>query len=151
MATLEGLDYEVWRVLHLAHDAFKLCEDAALAQKGLTSEQYQVLVAIEALGEPVRPTDIARWTGHSANSVSMLLERMVKGHLLTRRRDKKDRRVVWLNLTRRGSALVEPSIQLHQELLQQLFSRIPAGEKTMLVNRLRVVHSTASEYLDERK
>lgn len=150
MLDLTSPDYVVWLMLHHAYDALKRCEDKVLAQlDGLTSEQYLVLLAIKVLGEPARVTDIARWTGRSVNSVSMLVDRMVKGQLLNRKRDKKDRRAVHITLAHRGRALIEPSIQLNQALIQRLLSPLAAADKTMLVNRLELLHSEASKYLDE--
>jgi DNA-binding MarR family transcriptional regulator len=50
-----------------------------------------VLVSISYLEQPVRITDIALWLERSANSISMIIDRMVKAGLVKRARDEVDR------------------------------------------------------------
>ena len=47
-------------LLYLTRDALFRCVDRAVAEFGLTAEQYTVLTAIKDLDDPVRPTDIGR-------------------------------------------------------------------------------------------
>ena len=75
------------------------CEDERFGPYGITSEQYGVLVTLKYIGKSARPADIARWLGRAPNSISMLIDRMVKAGLVRRTRDRKDRRAVNVTMT----------------------------------------------------
>jgi DNA-binding MarR family transcriptional regulator len=57
----------------------------------------------------LRPTDLASILERSPNSISMLVDRMVKAGLVRRTRDKKDRRVVFVSMTDKGMQAVDPA------------------------------------------
>ena len=81
-----------------------------------------MLVAIEHIGGTARPTDIARWLGRSTNSVSMLVDRMVKAGLLRRVRDRSDRRVVNVSITSKAENALKPAIRASWEFIQKITS-----------------------------
>jgi DNA-binding MarR family transcriptional regulator len=86
----ENLTLRLWLLMHRAYVSLKNCEDQIFGEKGLTTEQYAVLVTIKYLGNPVNITDVAQWIGRRTNSVSMQVDRMVKSGLLRRVRDRVD-------------------------------------------------------------
>ena len=90
--TGETPDLDAWILLQQVCNQISRCEDRVLSKFGLTTEQYTVLLAIERLDEPVRVTDIAQGLIRSTNSVSMIIDRMVKAGLASRMRDLPDRR-----------------------------------------------------------
>src|SRR4030065_2500791 len=90
------LDLRLWRQLYQTYTLLKQCEDGIFEEHGLTTEQYAVLVSISYLGQPARITDIAHWLERSTNSISMIVDRMVKAGLVRRVRDKRARRVVYV-------------------------------------------------------
>jgi DNA-binding MarR family transcriptional regulator len=71
-----------WSLLHRVRDVLMRCEDERFGPYGITSEQYGVLVTLKYMGGSGRPIDIARWLGRAPNSVSMLIDRMVKAGLV---------------------------------------------------------------------
>ena len=97
----------LWFMIHRTHNMLKACEDHVFSKYKITTEQYVVLVTIKYLGNHVRPTDVARWIAHSPNSVSMIVDRMVKAGLLRRVRDRIDRRVVNVFLTSKAENALE--------------------------------------------
>jgi len=104
-----NLVLRLWFLIHRDCALFRRCEDQVYGEKGLTMEQYSMLVAIKYLDEPVRPTDLARWIGRSPNSVSMMIDRMMKAGLVTRERSRRDRRVVRLTITSKGENMLAPA------------------------------------------
>jgi DNA-binding MarR family transcriptional regulator len=93
-----------WRQIYQTASVLKQHEDQMLKQYGLTVEKLGVLTVIAYLGGTARVTDIAGWLERSSNSVSMIVDRMVKAGLVRRKRDKVDRRVVYVSATGKGEA-----------------------------------------------
>ncbi len=139
----------LWFMIHRTHDMLKMCEDQVFGEYKLTREQYILLLAIMYLGEPARPTDIARWVGRSTNSVSMLVDRMVKAGLLKRVRDRSDRRVVNVFITSKGNTAIEPATRAGWEYVWKIISPLPDEDKHTLIRLLEQVQYEASSYLNQ--
>lgn len=129
-------------MVHRTHDMLKSCEDKIFGEHGLTTEQYMVLAAIKHLDEPVRPTDVALRLMRSPNSVSMIADRMVKAGLIRRVRDRKDRRTVFLTITSKAEALLEPATLAYQEFIQKILSRVSPGDQQTLIKLLERSEAT---------
>jgi len=123
-------------MVHRAHDMLKICEDKVFGEHGLTTEQYMVLAAIKHLDGPVRPTDVARRITRSVNSVSMIIDRMVKADLVLRVRDDKDRRTVFVSMTSNAEALFKPATLAYRRFLQEILSRETLEDKQTLIRLL---------------
>jgi DNA-binding MarR family transcriptional regulator len=111
-------------------------------------EQYAVLMTIKYLQNPVRPTDVARWMGRSPNSVSMIVDRMVKVGLVRRVRDRGDRRVVLLFITNKGENALKPATLGGWEFIQEILSPISDEDKRTFVSLYEMVIYKALEYLN---
>lgn len=146
----EKLVLRLWLLVHRVHDLFRTGEDRVLGEYNLTTEQFSVLVTIKYLREPARPTDIAQWLARSPNSVSMLVDRMVKAGLVRRVRDRSDRRVVNVFITSKGKTALEPATQAVWKFIWELLSPLPYESKRTLVNLLETVKGQAIEYLNPK-
>ena len=60
-----------------------------------------MLTCIKSRG-PLSPSALGLLLERGPNSMSMLVDRMVKAGLVRRRRDRKDRRVVFVTMTSKG-------------------------------------------------
>jgi DNA-binding MarR family transcriptional regulator len=98
----------LWLLLRRVGDQLGLCEDLVHSKYGLSTEQFGVLASLKSRG-PLRPSDLASMLERSPNSISMLVDRMVKAGLVRRTRDKKDRRVVFVSMTDKGMQAVDPA------------------------------------------
>jgi DNA-binding MarR family transcriptional regulator len=130
------LDLRLWRQLYQTYTLLKLCEDQIFGEHGLTTEQYGVLVSLSYLGEPARVTDIARWLERSTNSISMIVDRMVKAGLITRRRDTRDRRVVYVSSTSKARSLFTPANVESLQNIVKIFSPMSPERRLSLLNLL---------------
>jgi DNA-binding MarR family transcriptional regulator len=138
MANFETIElaWRLWREVYQTYSLVKQCDDQTFGKYGLTTEQYTVLVSISYLEQPVRITDIARWLERSANSISMIIDRMVKAGLVKRARDKVDRRVVYVSKTRKAESLLRPAIVASLESIGKILSPIPNEDRLALLNLL---------------
>jgi len=123
----------LWYASHRTRALLKMCEDKIYGEYNLTTEQYAVLVAIKHIGDPARPTDIAQWLGRSTNSISMIVDRMVKAGLVRRVRDKRDRRVVSVSMTNKAENALKPSILAGWEFIQKITSPLTYEDKLTFI------------------
>ena len=137
----------LWLLLHRVHDVVNLCEESILREYGLTPEQFAVLASVESDGGSLRPVDLATMLERSPNSVSMLIDRMVKVGLVRRTRDRKDRRVVRVTLTGKGEKALGPAAPAKWEFIQTILSTLPEEEKRALSDTLEMIKCEASVYL----
>jgi DNA-binding MarR family transcriptional regulator len=138
----------LWLLLHRVRDALVACEDSIFAECGITTEQFAVLAAVKSRGGSLRPTDLALILERSPNSVSMLVDRMVKAGLVKRTRDRSDRRVVNVTLTSKGENAVEPATPAGWEFIQKILSPISYKDKHALASMLETVKCELLGYLN---
>jgi len=132
----EILILKLWRQIYQTYTLLKQCEDRIIKKHGLTTEQYAVLASIGYLGEPARVTDIAHWLERSTNSISMIVDRMVKAGLVKRVRSKSDRRVVHVTFTSKGENALKPSTRAMFEVIRKNLSSLSYDDKSTLFSLL---------------
>jgi len=137
-----------WLLLHRVRDALRICEDQIYSEYELTTEQCAVLSVMKYLGDSVRVTDLALGLERSINSVSMIVDRMVKVGLLRRVRDKSDRRVVRVFITNKGENALKPATLAGWKFIQKILSPLSDEDRRTLVSLLEMVKYQALAYLD---
>jgi len=144
----ENLDKGSWILLRQAYNLIFRCEDRVFSEYDLTTEQHTVLMAIKNISGPVRITDIARWLDRSVNSVSMIIDRMVKAGLVRRTRDRKDRRTVFVTLTNKAEEAYKPATTAGWNLVQEILSPLSNEDKRNLIKLLETVRDKTYDYLE---
>jgi DNA-binding MarR family transcriptional regulator len=143
----EKLVLRLWYMTHRTYDWLRRCEDQVFGEYNLTTEQYAVLSTIKYLDEPVRITDIARWLERSTNSVSMIVDRMVKAGLVRRVRDRKDRREVRVIITSKGETALKPAILAGREFIGKILSPLSQEDRRILLGLLETMKYGAFKHL----
>ena len=143
----ENPDKGVWVLLRQVHNLVSKCEDQVFSEYDLTTEQHGVLMAIKHIDGPVRPTDIARWLDRSVNSVSMIIDRMVKAGLVRRVRDRKDRREVHVTNTSKGQDALKPANLAGLEVIRKILSPLSYEDRLTFLNLLETIKYEIIEYL----
>ena len=143
----ENLDKGAWILLRQVPNLISRCEDLVFGKHGLTTERHAVLMAMKHIDGPVRPTDVARWLDLSVNSVSMIIDRMVKAGLVRRTRDRKDRRTVFLTSTSKAEKAYVLATAAGWELIQEILSPLSDKDKRALVNVLETLRDKTYDYL----
>jgi DNA-binding MarR family transcriptional regulator len=144
----DNLVLRLWFMIHRTHGMLKMCEDRVFSEHKLTTERYVVLVTIKYLDGPVRTTDVARWLGRSPNSISMMVDRMVKAGLLRRVRDRNDRREVRLVITSKGETALEPATLAGWEFIKEILSKVSSDDGHTLMRLLDRLQYEAAIYLN---
>ena len=145
----DSLILRSWSLLHRVRDVFMRCEDERFNPYGITSEQYGVLVTVKYMGGSGRPVDIARWMGRAPNSISMLIDRMVKAGLVKRTRDRKDRRAVNVTMTNKAEDALGPATRDGLEFIHNVMSPLLDEELNTLVQLLEIVRHRAVQCMDQ--
>jgi DNA-binding MarR family transcriptional regulator len=143
----ENTVLRLWLLLRRVSDALMLCQDSVFGQYGLTTEQWGVLTAIKAQGS-MRPTDLADLLERSPNSMSMMVDRMVKAGLVRRTRDRKDRRVVTVSLTSKAEKVVVPAVIAGWEFIHEILSPLSGHDQRALASMLETVKCELVGYLN---
>ncbi|OGN95905.1 MAG: hypothetical protein A2Z77_04090 [Chloroflexi bacterium RBG_13_51_36] len=138
----------LWLLLHRVHDVMVLCEDSIFGKYGLTTEQFSVLAAVKSRGGSLKPGELATILARSPNSVTMLVDRMVKGGLVRRTRDRKDRRGVNVSLTTKGEKALGPAAPAGWEFIQKILLPLSDKDKQALISMLEIVKCEADGYLN---
>jgi len=144
----ENLSVALWRTVYQTYTRFKNGMDQVLTEQGLTMEQYLVLTTITYQDPPVRITDIARWLERSTNSITMIVDRMVKAGLLRRVRDRSDRRVVNVFLTSKAENALGPANPAVWEFMQQGMSPLSSDDKHAFASLLEMINHKLLEYFN---
>jgi DNA-binding MarR family transcriptional regulator len=144
----ENLNKGAWVLLRQVPNLVSRCEDQVFSKHGLTTERHAVLMAIRQIEGPVRPTDVARWLDLSVNSVSMIIDRMVKAGLVKRTRDRKDRRTVFLTATEKAERSYVKASAAGWELIQEILKPLSDNDKRALIKLLETLRDKTYDYLD---
>ena len=135
-----------WRQIYQTDNLLRQCQDQICAECGLTVEQWAMLLALNYMGGSANPADIAEWLIRSPNSISMIVDRMVKGGLVKRTRDRVDRRVVWVTPTIKGNAALEQAHPAILEFVHRIFQPLSNEDNDTLFDLLGRVKFETLEY-----
>jgi DNA-binding MarR family transcriptional regulator len=143
----ENPDKGAWILLRQTYNLVLKCEDRVFSEYELTTEQHAVLMTIKHISGPVRITDIARWLDRSVNSVSMIIDRMVKAGLVRRVRDRKDRRTVFVTMTSQAEKAYVLASVAGWGLIQEILSPLSDEDKRTLIRLLEMLRDKTYDYL----
>lgn len=131
---------KVWS--KLAKD-YKLHMENGLAP-ALTEAQLTVLEVLEEQ-KRMKPSDFIPYLATSPAAVTMLLDRMEKNGLISRERDERDRRIVWVTISDRGREEVIRGTQVREDYLSHVLNRISSHNQQLLVYLLGKVSAAPQE------
>jgi DNA-binding MarR family transcriptional regulator len=136
-----------WILLRQVYNLISKCSDLVFSEYALTTEQHSVLMAIKHIEDPVKVTDVARWLDRSVNSVSMIIDRMVKAGLVRRRRDLPDRRAVRLTITSKAEEAFVPATMAGWDLIQEILAPLSDKDTLTLIRLLELLRDKTYDYL----
>ena len=99
---------------------FLAASERISAESGITTQQYQAMLAIGAAAEPLAMKDLAEELMLQPHAAVQMVDRLQKLELAERRSSALDGRVVLVGLTEKGEGLLENLAERHlEELLKQ--------------------------------
>ena len=116
-------------------------------EKEVTALQHGALVVLEANG-PMRPIELTEALGIDPSSTTRLCDRLIRRHLVTRRRPATNRREVQIQLSKDGKMLLDAIKRDRREFFEAIVVTIPEEERDILALALRRVVTTAQDATD---
>jgi len=138
----------LWRQVYQTYTLLKKCEDQIVEEYGLTTEQFAVLGTIEYFAGPTKVTDIARWLERSTNSISMIVDRMVKAGLVRRVRSTRDRRVVRVVNTSKAENALKPATVASLQVVRKILLSLSYEDRSTLFSLLGTIKYEMLKYLN---
>lgn len=120
----DSLEQEAILSILRASDQFQNRIGRLFREHGLTSSQYNVLRILRGEGKAMPSLEVADRMIQVVPAITGLIDRLEKQELVVRRRCTEDRRVVYIEITRKAldilKQLDEPLEELHQTLMGHL-------------------------------
>lgn len=98
----------------------------------LTESQLTVLELLTDHPK-MKPSDMIPFLSTTPAAVTMLLDRMEKGGLITRERNEADRRIVWISITESGREQVIRGQEIRGQFLGDMLDRISTHNQQLLL------------------
>ncbi len=105
----------------------------------LSGSQRTVLRALVNNG-PCQVSEVAGHLGVTLSAATGLVDRLVKAKLVTRERDQKDRRVVWVKVTPEGEAALKAAEKRRLAALSKLVEHLSEEDLSQLCDILERIH-----------
>lgn len=106
--------------------------------------QYRALVVLASRG-PLRPGELAAALGIDPSAATRMSDRLVRKHLVSRRRPGGDRREVRLRLTDAGQELVEAVTAERRREISRILRLVPADERPEVLRAFEAFGRAAGE------
>jgi DNA-binding MarR family transcriptional regulator len=110
-----------------------------LGQLKLSVAQQRILALVYFAKESLTPSMLAALLLQETHSVSGLLNRLEDRDLITRTRDRQDRRVVWVGLTAAGRKVAEESIDIVLGMSKEMDVVLRGPKSNEIVEAVRQV------------
>ncbi len=131
-----------FEILSLASTIDEDCANR-LSPHHLTEGRFVILFLLFSARHGLAPHDLAIRAGVSRATITGLLDGLERDHLIERRADDKDRRMLTIHLTKNGATLAQKLFISHTQWIASLFSDLSSEEKHVLSTLMhRIWHRT---------
>jgi len=113
-------------------------------REDITAQQMVTILTIGEIGE-AKVTVIAKRMGVSPPTITGLLDRLQKKGFLKRFRDSKDRRIVFVNLTKKGYKFVEKLKKCIEQRWSELLSYLTEEERLTYLEIVRKLFNSLKQ------
>ncbi len=115
------------------HALFTRALEAVLGVEGITVPQAFTLRALKEQGGLCRMSDLAATRLHTPAAMTGIVDRLIHLQLVERRSDAKDRRVILLTLTPRGTAMLAGIEKKIQGMMRRFYDGISDKDRETTV------------------
>ncbi|MBI5879041.1 MAG: MarR family transcriptional regulator [Chloroflexi bacterium] len=126
------------RELHQLVRAYELCNQACLAENGVTASQGYTLLSLPQQGY-LSMNDLSEAMGLAGSTMTRYVDQLVERGLVYRESDHEDRRVVRVKLTDRGRELRRVVERAMQEFFKQVLDELREEERSALLRTIEQV------------
>ncbi|MBG0777276.1 MAG: winged helix-turn-helix transcriptional regulator [Desulfovibrionaceae bacterium] len=126
-----GADRVLTDVLVEFYEKLSSWEHGVVRGKGVTLPQMHAVEILGAQG-PLRMKELAGRMGVTTGTMTVVVDKLEARGLAERRRDARDRRVVFVELTARGSEYFAEHDRQHRRLTAEITAALEPGEAAIL-------------------
>jgi DNA-binding MarR family transcriptional regulator len=130
-------------MLRQTHDVILKLRQRELRQYDLTPEQAAALMVIHALGNNATTAEISRRLFRESNSMTVLLRRMEKRGLISKRPDSQRKNIIRISLSKKGLQAYHSSLKI--ENFNQVISKMQGAQRRQLGSLLELLRNYALE------
>lgn len=125
-------------LVNLFNEILKLEEEAIITEefKDITNNDMHIIEAIGLSGENTMSA-VAKRLGITAGSLTTSVNGLVNKKYVTRHRSEEDRRVVFLQLTKKGIRAYEHHREYHRQMTEAVLDRLGEEELPVLIKTLK--------------
>lgn len=154
MKKITPSELNLWLELHKFYDTLsRVWKNSAPVNDNVSGTQLSVLRAMNYLididHDPIIIRDLVPHLNRSLNSISSIIDRMVKNGLVEKYRDLPDRRAIRVVMTKKGEEIMEQGIEPFRNTIKTLFSSVTADEQKKLLTILDKMKVNLKEILEE--
>lgn len=140
-------DYLLWLTLIRTSDIIHRARDKELSKCGVSARQAAVLYTVDSLGDDANVGNISKWLFRRPQTVTGILNRMEKLGLIKKNRDKQQRSVVKVKITKKGQEAYDLSKK--RSSIKNIMSALSDEEAQDLKKHLTKLMKKALEELRE--
>ena len=116
----------------------------------LSAHQASILDHLDER-EPTALLTLARHLGVTASTMSLTVDRLVRGGYVSRERDAHDARRIALRLTKDGARVRERKSVLDRDLVAAMLGRMKSRERASALAGVEALAQAAMEFIESRK
>ncbi len=143
---LDHFSRQLVQIMPLMFREFAKRENNKLT-RGQISFPQMVALDYASHHSQVKMTDLSKVLSIQLSSTTVLVDRLIREKMLSRKRDEKDRRVVWVSATPKGKKVIAQIMGQKRRSLREIFSVLTVGEReqylamiTKVFNHLKKSH-----------
>lgn len=129
--------WQIWGRLIRINERFLLEASKSLEPCELSYKEFQTLAALELSNGGTLPTRIASFSMLSSGGTAIMLSRLEKKSLITRKQGTRDKREVIVELTDAGRKLFHHALALENKIEHKMLHPLTQNEKEQLISLLR--------------
>jgi DNA-binding MarR family transcriptional regulator len=140
---VQDRDYDLWLLLTRTHYRIKQARTRELRQYGLSPEQAGIIYFVQNSGNNAMPIEISRWMLREPQTITSIIDRMVKKGFITRAQDPDRKNVVRISLTEKGKQAYEYSNR--RESFHKIMSSLTEDKRKAFREMLNSMLDTAKK------
>ena len=110
----------------------------------ITFQQYLALNILIKKGRCMI-SDLSKNLGVALSTMTELVNRLAKKQFVKKIKDYKDRRIVWINLTKKGAKIIQEINRRKQEHILSILEKLTEKERKLLIDILERVSQVAKK------
>ncbi|HDX9578042.1 MarR family transcriptional regulator [Bacillus cytotoxicus] len=121
-----------------------------LQSSGLTPPQFYILKILDRYGAS-RATKLAKKMYVKPSAITVMIDRLIDHELVQRYHDEDDRRVVIIELTSKGKAVVDEAMIARNEHIAKYFSELEVQEREDLLRLFEKLEAIICQSSEEKE